>query len=154
MAAEAARRGCCCAFLSRSRRIVRAAGSVLLGGLRWMTASRSRMSVVGDERQAARDLARFVSRAAQVPAAGAPRTGRAPLRELDDGDAHGHRSAGDVIDRHAALAAWERALTAPAWTELHVDTHRLAAAKSLVTDRRLSAVIDFGGSAQATPPPT
>jgi hypothetical protein len=24
-------------------------------------------------------------------------------------------SAGDVIDRRAALAAWERALTAPAW---------------------------------------
>jgi aminoglycoside phosphotransferase (APT) family kinase protein len=119
---------------------------------RWIDGQPYADELVGDERRAAGDLARFVSELRQVPAAGAPRTGRRPLRELDDGTRTAIESAGDVIDRHEALAAWERALTAPAWdgtpTWIHTDLLR---PNLLVTDGCLSAVIDFGGVGAGDP---
>jgi len=108
--------------------------------------------LVQDERQAAGDLARFVTELRQIPAAGAPRTGRRPLRELYDGTWAAIESAGDVIDRHAALAAWEHALTAPAWDGTPVWIHAdLLRPNLLVADGRLSAVIDFGGAGAGDP---
>jgi Phosphotransferase enzyme family len=71
--------------------------------------------LAGDERQAARDLARFVTELRAMDTAEAPRAGRRPLRELDAGTRAGIAAAGDDIDRDAALAAWELALEAPAW---------------------------------------
>jgi len=91
-------------------------------------------------------MARFVSELRQVPAAGAPQTGRRPLHKLDEVTRTAIESAGDVIDRRAALAAWERALTAPAWDGTPVWIHTdLLRPNLLVADGRLSAVIDFGG---------
>lgn len=119
---------------------------------RWIDGQPYADDLVADERQAARDLARFVTELRQVPVAGAPKTGRRPLRELDDRTRAAIESACDVIDRDAALAAWEFALTAPAWdgtpTWIHTDLLR---PNLLVADGRLSAVIDFGGVGAGDP---
>ena len=102
--------------------------------------------LVDDERQAARDLARFVAELRGVDPAGAPRGGREPLRELD---ALAHEAIGsslDVIDVEAATSAWERALQAPVWRGtpewIHADLLR---PNVLVRGGRVRAVIDFGG---------
>src|SRR6516165_7366940 len=82
---------------------------------RWIDGQPYADELAGDERQAAADLARFVAELRRIDPAGAPRTGRRPLRELDEGTRAAIEAAGDVIDRDAALAAWDHALTAPAW---------------------------------------
>jgi aminoglycoside phosphotransferase (APT) family kinase protein len=106
-----------------------------------------------DERQAARDLARFVTGLRAVDTAGAPRAGRRPLRELDAGTRTGIEQAGDDIDRDAVLAAWELALAAPAWDGtapawIHAD---LLPPNLLTGGGRLRAVIDFGAAGAGDP---
>jgi aminoglycoside phosphotransferase (APT) family kinase protein len=103
--------------------------------------------LVDDERQAAKDLAHFVIELRRIkPITGAPRGGREPLRELDAVTRAAIESARGVIDRDAAIAAWERALEAPAWTGTPVWVHTdLMRPNVLVHGGRLSAVIDFGG---------
>jgi aminoglycoside phosphotransferase (APT) family kinase protein len=99
-----------------------------------------------DERQAARDLARFVTELRRIPApADAPAGGRRPLAELDAATRTSITAAGDAVDGPAALAAWERALQAPPWAGqprwIHSDLLR---PNLLVDGGRLRAVIDFG----------
>jgi aminoglycoside phosphotransferase (APT) family kinase protein len=106
-----------------------------------------------DERQAARDLARFVTELRRIDTADAPRAGRRPLRELDAGTRAGIDEAGRDIDRDAVLAAWELALTAPAWDGaapawIHAD---LLPPNLLVGGGRLRAVIDFGAAGAGDP---
>jgi aminoglycoside phosphotransferase (APT) family kinase protein len=105
-----------------------------------------------DDRQAARDLARFVAELRRIPPDGAPRGGRRPLRELDAVTRAAIESARDVIDGDAAAGAWERALQAPAWDGppgwIHTDLLR---SNVLVRDGRLCAVIDFGGAGVGDP---
>jgi aminoglycoside phosphotransferase (APT) family kinase protein len=113
---------------------------------RWIPGQPYADELVEDERRAASDLAQFVAELRQVPIAGAPRTGRRPLRELDDGTRAAIESVGDIIDRPAALAAWEQALTVPAWDGTPVWIHTdLLRPNLLVADGRLNTVIDFGG---------
>ncbi len=119
---------------------------------RWLPGQPYADGVVEDERQAARDLGRFVAELRQIPAAGAPRTGRRPLRELDEGTRAAIESAGDGIDREAARAAWEHALAAPAWDGTPVGIHTdLLRPNLLVAGGRLGAVIDFGGVGAGDP---
>jgi aminoglycoside phosphotransferase (APT) family kinase protein len=109
-------------------------------------------ALVEDEQQAAAELARFVGELRQVDPAGAPRGGRRPLRELDVDTRAAISSAQDVIDSDAAMAAWERALRAPAWTGTPVWIHAdLLRPNLLVRDGRLCAVIDFGGAGIGDP---
>src|SRR5579859_2548429 len=96
---------------------------------RWLDGRPYADQLVDDERQAARDLARFVTELRRIPPpADAP------------------AAAGDVIDGPAALAAWEHARRAPAWDGqpcwIHSDLLR---PNLLVAAGRLGAVIDFGG---------
>lgn len=101
---------------------------------------------VDDEREAARDLARFVLELRSLERApDAPRAGRRPLRELDAATRKAIEAAGDVIDSDAALGAWEWALQAPVWDGAAVWIHAdLLRPNLLVKGGRLSAVIDFG----------
>jgi aminoglycoside phosphotransferase (APT) family kinase protein len=103
--------------------------------------------LVDDEPQAARDLAWFVDELRRIdPARGAPRGGRGPLRELDDPTREALSSARGIIDVEAAIAAWERALEAPAWEGTPVWVHAdLLRPNVLVCDGRLCGIIDFGG---------
>jgi aminoglycoside phosphotransferase (APT) family kinase protein len=80
------------------------------------------------------------------PIIGAPRAGRKPLRMLDAVTRAAIESAREVIDRDAAIAAWESALEAPAWRGTAVWIHTdLLKPNLLVHGGRLRAVIDFGG---------
>jgi aminoglycoside phosphotransferase (APT) family kinase protein len=102
--------------------------------------------LVDDERRAAEDLARFVVDLRRIDPIGAPRGGRRPLRELDAVTREVIESARGVIDGNAAVAAWERALRAPAWAGSPVWIHSdLLRPNVLVRDGRVCAVIDFGG---------
>jgi len=120
---------------------------------RWIDGRPYADELIGDERQAARDLAQFVAELRQVdPVAGAPRAGRKPLRELDAGTRGAIESARDVIDGDAAADAWERALRAPAWDGTPVWIHAdLLRPNLLVAGGRLRAVIDFGGAGVGDP---
>ena len=114
--------------------------------------SRTRAKLV-DERQAARDLARFVTELRRMDTTDAPRAGRRPLRELDAGTRAGIEEAGDDIDHDAVLAASDLALEAPpsdgaarAW--IHAG---LLPPNLLVGGGRLRAVIDFGAAGAGDP---
>jgi aminoglycoside phosphotransferase (APT) family kinase protein len=120
---------------------------------RWIEGQPYADGLAGDERQAARDLARFVTELRAMDTAGAPRAGRRPLRELDAGTRAGIEAAGDAIDRGAVLTAWELALEAPAWDGrgpawIHSDLIR---PNLLVGGGRLRAVIDFGAAGAGDP---
>jgi aminoglycoside phosphotransferase (APT) family kinase protein len=119
---------------------------------RWIEGQPYADALVDDERQAAGDLARFVASLRRVDPAGAPRSGRQPLRELDAGTRAAISSAGAVIDRDGATAAWERALEAPAWDGTPVWIHSdLLRPNLLVDGGRLHAVIDFGAVGAGDP---
>ncbi len=108
--------------------------------------------LVDDEQQAARDLARFVAELRRIDPAGAPRSGRRPLRELDAVTRAAIEAARGVIDGDAATAAWERALEAPAWKGTPVWIHAdLLRPNVLVREGQLRAVIDFGGTGAGDP---
>jgi aminoglycoside phosphotransferase (APT) family kinase protein len=120
---------------------------------RWIEGQPYADELVGDERQAARDLARFVAELRRIdPPAGAPRAGRRPLRELDDATREAIDSSRHAIDRDAATAAWEHALAAPVWEGSPVWIHTdLLRPNLLVDGGRLCAVIDFGGAGLGDP---
>ncbi len=76
---------------------------------------------------------------------GAPRGGRRPLRELDAETRAAIDASAGLIDRDAAIAAWERALEAPGWSGAPVWVHAdLLRPNVLVRDGRVCGVIDFG----------
>jgi aminoglycoside phosphotransferase (APT) family kinase protein len=113
---------------------------------RWIEGETFATDGVGDERQAAADLAAFVRELQRIDPSGAPRSGRSPLGQLDEVTRAAIESLGGVIDTDAATAAWESSLRAPAWNGSnpvwrHCD---LLPPNLLVQDGRLKAVIDFG----------
>ena len=91
----------------------------------------------------------------RIDPAGAPRSGRRPLRELDAVTRAAIEAARGVIDGDAATAAWERALEAPAWKETSMWIHAdLLRPNVLVRDGQLRAVIDFDFGATGVGDPT
>ncbi len=120
---------------------------------RWITGEPYDDDVVVDEERAARDLAAFVQDLRAVPVGTErPPAGRRPLRELDAQTREALRAARGLVDTDAALAAWDRALAAPAWTGapgwIHGDLLR---PNVLVREGRVCAVIDFGGAGVGDP---
>ena len=109
--------------------------------------------LVPDERRAAADLARFVHELRGTAAGdGVPRGGRRPLRDLDEVTRAAIAASGGVVDAAAAMAAWGRALDAPAWDGTAVWVHTdLLRPNLLVDGGRLCAVIDFGGMGAGDP---
>lgn len=115
--------------------------------LRWLDGEPYADAGIDDERDAARRLAAFVTALRSVlPLAGAPSTGRAPLRTLDEVTRAAIDEAGEDVDRDAVLAAWDRVLEAPPWDGRPVWVHTdLLRPNLLVRGGRLHAVLDFGG---------
>ena len=99
-----------------------------------------------DEREAATDLAQFVTMLRRIDSSGAPRSRRdKSLRVKDPESRAAIESRRGVIDTDAVTAAWETSLRAPAWDGTPVWTHGdLVPPNLLVVDGRLRAVIDFG----------
>lgn len=105
---------------------------------------------VDDLEQAAVDLAAFIAALRRIDTKGAPRRIRGarggPLADSDESVRAAIAELGDRIDATAALRLWEESLNAPLWDGHEVWVHGdLLAGNLLVTDGRLSAVIDFGG---------
>jgi len=120
---------------------------------RWIDGQPYADELIPDERQAARDLARFVTGLRRADTAGAPRAGRRPLRQLDADTRAAIEAAGDDIDRDAVLAAWEQALETPAWDGqtpawIHAELLR---PNLLVDGGKLRAVIDWGAAGAGDP---
>jgi aminoglycoside phosphotransferase (APT) family kinase protein len=113
---------------------------------RWIDGQPYADELVDDEHRAARDRAQFVVELRSIePVVGAPRGGRLPLQALDGLTRAAIVSTRDVIDSDAAIAAWERALEAPAWEGRPVWVHTdLLRPDLLVGGGRLRAVIDTG----------
>lgn len=101
---------------------------------------------VWDERPEAETLGRFVAALQALPVpADAPRGGRAPLAALDDVT----RAA---LESDAGMAAWERALEAPAWDGVPSWAHNDLLAPNLLTRNGvLEAVIDWGSAGVGDP---
>jgi len=114
---------------------------------RWIDGDTYDTGGVADERAAAADLAAFVSDLRRIDAAGAPPSGRLPLRQLDESTRSAiGLCAADEIDADAAMASWQRSLEVPAFDGVAVWRHcDLLAPNILVQHGRLHAVIDFGG---------
>jgi aminoglycoside phosphotransferase (APT) family kinase protein len=112
---------------------------------RWVDGHQYDDGLVDDEVSAALDLARFVRELRAGSVDGAPATGRRPLAELDGATRAAIVEAGDLLDRSAVLAAWDRALEAPTFTGEKVWIHTdLLRPNLLVRGGALAAVIDFG----------
>ncbi len=103
------------------------------------------------ESHAAEDLAGFIGALQRIDASGAPRPGPhnasrgVPLARRDEFARASIAALRDDIDVDAAAALWEDALAAPEWDRAPVWHHGdLDNRNLLVTNGRLSGVIDFG----------
>ena len=118
----------------------------------WIGGECYRDDLIDDERQAAEDLARFVTELRTVDCGGAPRGGRKPLGDLDRPTRVAIAAAGETLDRDAVIAAWEVALESPGWDGAPVWIHTDLLRPNLLVDRgSLFAVLDFGGAGVGDP---
>ena len=100
-----------------------------------------------DLRRAAVDLAELIQALRSIDPAGGPSpAGRGgPLRPRDRAVRAGIVALGDSIDAGAVTAAWDQALAAPDWVRPPVWIHGdLDARNLLVSDRRITGVVDWG----------
>ena len=118
---------------------------------RWLDGEVATIERVADPRRTATELGRFVAALQRIDPAGGPPPGEhnsfrgAPLAMRDRSTRAAIASLRDTLDAGAATAAWEAAVTAPAWDGPAVWVHGdLIPTNLLARHRRLSAVIDFG----------
>lgn len=110
-----------------------------------------------DQHQAAVDLAAFLTALHRIDPTGGPRPRSAssrgvPLARRAAATRAAIAALHHVLDVAAVTAAWKEALAAPIWGRPPVWIHGdLDARNLLVTDGRLSAVIDFGCVAVGDP---
>jgi len=117
----------------------------------WLEGENATIDRIGDLREAATDLARFVAALERIdPTDGPPAGARnffrgVPLAERDPAVRNAIERPLDLVDVDAVTAAWDAALHAPAWHGAPVWIHGdLSSGNLLVVRGRLSAVIDFG----------
>jgi Predicted aminoglycoside phosphotransferase len=118
---------------------------------RWLEGENATIERIADPRQAATELAQFVTALQRIDPAGGPSPGThnsfrgVPLAMRDAETRAAIASLHGTIDADAAIAVWETALQASAWHGRAVWLHGDLQAGNLLAQRgRLSAVIDFG----------
>jgi len=100
------------------------------------------------------DLAELLEALRGIDPAGGPSpAGRGgPLRPRDEDTRAGIAALGDSIDADAVTVAWEQALAAPDWDRPPVWIHGdLDARNLLVSDGRITGVVDWGASCVGDP---
>lgn len=123
----------------------------------WLPGESATLERLADPRQAAVQLAQFITALQQVDTTGGPPAAEhnlrgAPLALRDRLTREAIAALVGIIDTKAATAVWEAALETPAWEREPVWFHGdLLCGNVLVEQGRLSAVIDFGGLAVGDP---
>ncbi len=124
---------------------------------RWLDGEAATLENIADLHEFALTLAQFLTALYQVDPTGGPPAGPhsfyrgGPLTVYDAETRQAIAALGGEIDADAAAAVWEAALNAR-WYGLPVWVHGdCAAGNLLVSEGRLSAVIDFGCSAVGDP---
>ena len=112
---------------------------------RWLEGETATPERVTDLRQAATDLAGFISALQRIDPTGGPKSSRGvPLALRDERTRAAIAALHGKLDTDALTAAWDAALQAPTWHGPPVWTHGdLYDGNLLVEGGRLSAVIDF-----------
>jgi aminoglycoside phosphotransferase (APT) family kinase protein len=118
---------------------------------RWLDGENATIERLGDLRQAALDLARFITALQQIDPEGGPPPGPynsfrgVPLAMRDAQTRAAIATLHGVLDTGAVTEVWESALQAPAWQGPPLWIHGdLQSGNLLAQLGRLSAVIDFG----------
>jgi aminoglycoside phosphotransferase (APT) family kinase protein len=118
----------------------------------WLKGEHVTIERLTDPRQAATDLARFLTALQRIDPAGGPPPGAhnfgrgVPLAQRDSHTREAIRALDGMLDTAAVTAVWDAALQAPAWQGPPVWIHGdVSAGNLLAVQGRLSAVIDFGG---------
>ena len=118
---------------------------------RWLEGENATIERIADPRQAATDLAHFITALQRTDPAGGPSSGPpnssrgVPLAMRDAETRTAIAALRGMLDAGAVTAAWEAALHAPAWHRPPVWVHGdLQSGNLLAVKGRLSAVIDFG----------
>ena len=118
---------------------------------RWLEGETARIERLADPREAATDLARFVTALRSIDPTGGPAPGDNnsfrgdPLATRDEETRAAIAVLHDVLDPGAVTAAWDASLAAPVWSGTPVWLHGdLLAENLLARHGRLSAVIDLG----------
>jgi aminoglycoside phosphotransferase (APT) family kinase protein len=124
---------------------------------RWLDGESALIGPIVDLRQLAATLAQFLAALQRIDPRDGPPPGPhnfyrgAPLAVYDTETRQAIAALADQIDADAMTAVWEAALQAP-WHGQPVWLHGdMAAGNLLVTEGRLSAVIDFGCAAVGDP---
>jgi len=120
--------------------------------VRWLDGEEVTLERLHDPVGAARTLAQFVRALIAIDVTGGPAPGThnfwrgVPLAARDEMTRRSISNSKDLVDTEAVTRAWEHDLASPVWdappTWLHGD---LVPDNMLLNDRRLSAVIDWGG---------
>jgi aminoglycoside phosphotransferase (APT) family kinase protein len=121
---------------------------------RWLAGENAAVRPVADPAQAAQDLARFIIALQRIDTTGGPQPGPnnygrgVPLARRDKYTREGIASLQGILDAHAlaaATSAWEASVRTPVWDGPPVWIHGdLLPVNLLISDGRLSSVIDFG----------
>jgi aminoglycoside phosphotransferase (APT) family kinase protein len=120
----------------------------------WLEGEPAAADRLGDPATTARDLARFIRELQAVDASdGPPPEGRGgPLAERDEACRHAIARRADTFDAVKLGSEWDDALTAPVWSDPPVWLHGdLDARNLLVTEGRLSGVLDWASAAVGDP---
>lgn len=119
---------------------------------RWLEGDNALDVPFADPHDAARRLGGFVAAMQGVDATGGPAPGAhnfyrgVPLAERDESARAGIAALRETYDSRVLTAIWEEALAAPPYDGPPVWVHAdLQAGNLLVSEGRLTAVIDFGG---------
>ena len=120
---------------------------------RWLPGTLAGPSSIDDPARFAHDLAAVARSLWAVPTNDAPPAhNRArPLADYDDVTRRAIEAAAPLIDADAALAVWEDALAAAPWTAAPVWVHGDLEGNCLVTDGRLSGLVDWGSACAGDP---
>lgn len=120
---------------------------------RWLPGEPASAVRVVDHVDLALSLARVVKELRGVPVEGAPpaRNRARPLADYDESTREAIRSAAHLIDADAALGVWEDALAAPVHPGPPRWVHGDLDANCLLTDGRLSGLVDWGSACVGDP---
>jgi aminoglycoside phosphotransferase (APT) family kinase protein len=124
---------------------------------RWLEGETATHDRIADLRQAAIDLARFISALQRIDSTGGPRAGEdrsrgVPLAARDAETRAAIEALHGVLDTEAVTREWQTALRAPMWPGPGVWLHGdLNEGNLLARSGRLSAVIDWGTMAIGDP---